>query len=473
MPSAEMRARRPHSGMRASRPPPTFPFPSYHKKMSRKFKKLPTEPGEAVIENLSHDGRGVAHIEGKTVFVAGALPGERVRFRYTRRLGRHDEGDTVEVLEASPQRVAPGCPHFGVCGGCSLQHLAHPAQLELKQRTLLEQLQHIGGIAPETVLPPLSGPIWGYRRRARMGVKYVIKKDSLLVGFREKSSGFLAELQRCEVLQAEVGQRIGQLREVLGRLAGRDHIAQLEMAGGDAATALVLRNLQTLDEADLVKLREFAQSTGLHLYLQPGGLDSITPLWPIPAQPLHYLLEDDLALEFGPSDFVQVNAEMNRKMLAQAMSLLAPQAHERVLELFCGLGNFTLPLARRAGEVTAVEGDAALIARARANALRLGLRNIEYDTANLAESGLNRPWLTGRFDKLLLDPPRTGAQEILQQLSFKGVERILYVSCNPATLARDAGELVRKHGFRLAAAGIMDMFPHTAHVESIALLRAR
>lgn len=443
--------------------------------MSRRASKknLLTEPVELLIETLSHDGRGIARIEGKTVFVAGALPGERVTARYRRRKRRYDEADTLEILAPAAIRVTPRCPHFGVCGGCSLQHMAADAQLELKQNTLLEQFRHIGTVEPESVLPPLAGPLWQYRRRARLGVKYVIKKGRVLVGFRERSSPYVAELERCEVLRAAVGERIELLRATLEQLEAREHIAQIEVAVADNATVLTLRNLQTLSAGDRERLCEFAQAHDLHLYLQPGGPDTLEPLWPATPVELYYALPDDgLRVYFAPLDFIQVNAAMNARMLQRALELMQVGADDRVLELFCGLGNFTLPLARRAAHVTAVEGDAGLVARAAANAERQGLDNITYYSADLAAAELALPWLQQSYDKILLDPPRSGALEVIQQLDLGEVARIVYVSCSPATLARDAGELVRK-GFALRSAGVMDMFPHTAHVESIALFEHR
>lgn len=438
----------------------------------RRKPKLPENPVEAQIESLSHDGRGIAHIDGKTVFIGGALAGEKVLFRYTDRRNRYDEGDCLEVLEnSSADRLEPGCPHFGLCGGCSLQHLRPEAQRALKQATLLEQFQHIGQVKPESVLEPLIGPTWGYRRKARLGAKFVIKKASLLVGFREKRSAFLADMHSCPVLHPSVGERIDELRELIGALASKEKIAQIEVAAGDNHTALVLRNLEPLSTADSERLSAYAQQHGLHLYLQPGGLDTVAPLWPQDAEELEYRLPDGLSLYFRPTDFTQVNADINRQMIPHALQLLNVQSDDEVLELFCGLGNFTLPLARQAQRVMAVEGEAGLIARAEENARRNGLDNIDYDVANLADTALERAWLQRSYPKILLDPPRSGALEIINKLDFSATRDLVYVSCNPATLARDAGELVKRHGFRLRQAGIMDMFPHTAHVESIAWFR--
>jgi 23S rRNA (uracil1939-C5)-methyltransferase len=434
----------------------------------RRNKKTLPAPTEMYIDSLSHEGRGIAHVEGKTVFVDGALAGETVLARYRLCKPRYDEAETIDVIHASPVRAQPACEHFGVCGGCSLQHMQAQAQRELKQASLLEQLEHIGHVRPPQVLEALCGPLWGYRRRARLGVKYVQKKDALLVGFREKSSPYLAQMERCAVLAPQVGENIKALRDLIGGLRAREHIAQIEVAVADNATALVLRNLIPLEEEDRQALCAFAQSYKLDIYLQPGGIDTVTPLWPPQARALYYELpQAGGKMYFQPLDFIQINAVMNQIMLMRALELLDPQAHEHVLELFSGLGNFSVPLARRAARVVAVEGEAGLVARAQANAEANGMDNIEHHSADLAVLA-DAPWLQQHYDKLLLDPPRTGALEILRQLPLHGVRRIVYISCNPATLARDAGELAGR-GFRLRAAGIMDMFPHTAHVESIAV----
>ncbi len=437
--------------------------------MSRKRKPLPATPVETVIESLTHEGRGVAHLEGKAVFVDGALPGERVMFRYLKRKRRYDEGEVVEVLEPSVDRVEARCPHFNICGGCSLQHMEGGAQIRAKQQVLLDDFQHLGGVEPEEVLPPLGGPLWGYRRKARLGVRYVIKKGRLLVGFREKRSPYLAELTRCEVLHPSVGERIEALAALIDGLALRDRIAQIEVAVGDATTALVFRNLEPLGDADLAALRAFGAAHAVQVWLQPGGLETAAPL-DHDAAPLAYRLDDyDVELRFRPTDFTQVNAAINRKMIPLALELLDLQPGDRVLDLFCGLGNFTLPLARRVAEVHGVEGDAELVARAQANAEHNGIVNAHFHVADLFQAHATPAWLAGRFDKIVVDPPRAGALEVLPRLAKLGARRLVYVSCNPATLARDAGELVRSHGFRLRKAGVMDMFPHTAHVESIAL----
>ncbi len=439
----------------------------------RRRKRLPEGDFDASIESLSAEGRGVAHVDGKTLFLHGGLPGEQVRFRYTRRQKRHDEGIVTEVIEASPDRVEPKCGHFGVCGGCGLQHMASTAQLMAKQQALLDTLMHIGKVEPERVLAPLSNATtWGYRTKARLGVKYVAKKGRVLVGFRERGGSFVADLRRCEVLDERIGGLIEPLAELIGGLSIRDRVAQIEVAAGDADSVLIFRVLDEPSEADLARLRAFAAASGQHIYLQPGGPDSIVPL--DEAARLYYDLPAwDLRLDFLPTDFTQVNIAMNRRMIALALDLLALQPDDRVLDLFCGLGNFTLPLARQAREVVGVEGDAGLVQRARDNASRNDIDNARFHVANLYEPLQAEPWLNESFDKVLLDPPRSGAREILAWLGRLAPRHILYVSCYPGTLARDAGELVAKHGYRLAAAGVMDMFPHTGHVESIALFERK
>lgn len=428
-----------------------------------------TPPEIAEITALDHDGRGVARIDGRTVFVDGALPGERVRLQRLRRRRRHDEAIVLDVLAASPDRVTPRCAHFGVCGGCSLQHLAHDAQLAAKQAIVREELRKIGQVQPERWLPPLAGPVWGYRRRARLGCRYVDKKERVLVGFRERGSPLLADLRRCEVLAPAAGAMIAALAALIGELDIRRRVAQIEVAAAGTTTALVLRVLDEPGEADRARLAAFASRHGVEFYLQPGGLDTVTPLSP-PATPLRYQLPGLAAgIAFEPTDFVQVNEALNARMVAQAIELLEPAAGDAVLDLFCGLGNFSLPVAQRAARVTGVEGDAALVARARANAARNGISNAEFHAGDLAADCRAATWARRPYDLVLLDPPRAGARETLPLVAGVRPRRVVYVSCHAGTLARDAGILAGQMGFRLAAAGIMDMFPHTSHVESIAL----
>ncbi len=424
---------------------------------------------ETDIFDLSHDGRGVARVEGKTVFVAGALPGERVRARRTQRHRHFDEAKVEEILVRSPDRIEPRCPHFGLCGGCSLQHLPAAKQIEAKQRVLAENFERIGKVSPHRWLEPLSGEAWGYRRKGRLSVKWVAKKDKALVGFREDNPRFVADLAECHTVLPEVGLRLADLGALVGSLEARREIAQIEFAAGDEAVALTFRHLQPLSDVDRAALAAFGQAHGLAILLQPGGPDSVVALWPQDVPLSFRIPEYDLDIAFRPLDFIQVNAGMNRRMIAHALALLEPGSGDSVLDLFCGLGNFTLPIARFAGRVTGVEGEAALVVRSRANAERNGIGNVEFHAADLAADQREAPWARAHHDKLLLDPPRSGAAAVLDYLPRKGCDRVVYVSCHPGSLARDAGTLVERHGFRLVAAGVMDMFPHTAHVESIAL----
>jgi 23S rRNA (uracil1939-C5)-methyltransferase len=421
------------------------------------------------ITDLSHDGRGVAHHEGKAVFVRGALAGERVNARLVQRHRHFDEAQVEEVLQASPDRVVPLCAHFGICGGCALQHLAPAAQIAAKQRVLAENFERIGHVEPKRWLAPLTSAVWGYRRKGRLSVKYVDKKGKALVGFREENGRYVADIARCEVLAPAVGARIEAIAALVGSLQAVREIPQIEIAAGDDTTALIFRHLQPLSEADRAALAAFGQAHDLAIYLQPGGNDSVHPLWPEQPRLAFRINSADVELEFRPLDFIQVNSAMNEAMIGHALDLLAPESGDRVLDLFCGLGNFTFPLARRCAQVAGVEGEHGLVQRARENAQRNGIDNVEYFVANLLEDQRDTPWARQRFDKILLDPPRSGAAAVFDYLPRKGTDRIVYVSCHPASLARDAGILVEKHGFKLKAAGVMDMFPHTAHVESIAL----
>ncbi len=435
-------------------------------------RKLPPDPVTVDIDAMSHDGRGVAHIDGKTVFIQGALPGEEISFIYTRKQRRHDEGKVHEIFKASPERVVPRCPQFGLCGGCALQHQETGAQIAHKQQALLDAFQRIGKVEPEALLPPLAGDsIWGYRRKARLGVKYVTKKGKVLVGFRERGSGFITDTERCYILDPKVGELITPLAEMIDGLSVRDRLPQIEVAIGDDACVLIFRVLSPLSDDDLSRLQAFSDRWDVVPYLQEGGPETIRPLSGVGTDLSYTLPAHQLKVHFLPTDFTQVNSGLNRSMVDRALQLLNPESGDRLLDLFCGLGNFTLPLARHGKEVVGVEGDAGLVSRARDNARDNQIANVRYYTANLYESLDKEPWMLESFDKALLDPPRSGAQEVLEQLPKLGVKRILYVSCYPGTLARDAGELVNRHGYRLVSAGVMDMFPHTAHVESIALFQ--
>jgi 23S rRNA (uracil1939-C5)-methyltransferase len=428
-------------------------------------------PGIATadIVDLAHDGRGVARAGGKAVFIEGALPGERVRYRILKRRKQMDEAGLVEVLSASPDRVVPRCAHFGICGGCSLQHLSAAAQLAAKERQLLENLQRIGNVQPARVLAPLRGPGWAYRRRARLGVKYVHKKGRVLAGFREREKPYIADIKRCEILLAPLATLPEELAALTETLEIRERIPQVEVAAGDEATALVFRVLQPPGPEDLEKIAAFGAARGLQIFLQTGGLDSVRPLREDYA-PLNYAVDGgSVVIEFGPVDFIQVNREVNASMVDAAMTLLQPEPADAVLDLFCGLGNFTLPLARRARQVLGVEGDAQLVAKARANAARNGIGNAAFAMENLFEPQSFGAWSKEQYDLVLLDPPRAGAAELLTRVGHWHPRRVVYISCHPGSLARDAGTLVSEHGFTLTAAGVMDMFPHTTHVESIAV----
>ena len=431
-------------------------------------------PFQIQILDLSHDGRGVARREdGKAVFVAGALPGETVLAEPTARSRRFDEARTLEVLAASPERVPPRCPHFGTCGGCVLQHLAQDRQIVAKQQVLLENLERIGKVAPGRVLEPLTADSWGYRRKGRFSVRRVNKKDKTLVGFREQDPRFVADLGQCHTVIPQIGMKIQALAALVDGLHAREQIPQIEFIAGDDAIALTVRHLAPLEEADRAALAAFGREHGFAIFLQPKGPDSVHPL-DGQAPALSFRLPQwDVELAFEPLDFIQVNAGLNQKMIARALELLDARAGERVRDLFCGLGNFTLPLARRCAQVVGVEGEAALVQRAHENARRNGIDNADFHAADLTADLRDQPWLREGFDALLLDPPRTGADATIPQLPLAGIGRIVYVSCHPGSLARDAGLLVREHGYRLVAAGVMDMFPHTAHVESIALFEKR
>lgn len=431
--------------------------------------KPPGPPEEGCVAALNHDGEGVLR-GAKTAFVPGALPGERIVFQRVRRHRQHDEGALVEVLDPSPSRVNPKCAHFGICGGCAMQHLDPVAQLAAKQSELAESLLRIGRVEPERWLEPLAGPVWNYRRRARLGAKWVPKRGRVLVGFRERQKPYIAALERCEVLASPLDSLITPLSDLLTGLEAKASIPQIEAAVGEDGVLLVFRNLVELSAADRAALIAFGRAQGLRICLQPGGLDSIVALDGSSTTLEYRLPKENLAFEFLPTDFIQVNGEMNRALVSRAIDLLELESSHRVLDLFCGLGNFTLPIARRVREVVGIEGEAGLVARARRNAARNQLSNASFHVANLAEPDGGSAALSGRFDRVLLDPPRAGALEVLPRLVKLGATRMVYVSCHPGTLARDVGVLCAEHGYRLVAAGVVDMFPHTTHVESIAVL---
>ncbi|HHJ38236.1 MAG: 23S rRNA methyltransferase [Methylothermaceae bacteria B42] len=436
----------------------------------RRRKPLPQEPVQALIENVTHDGQGIAYVDGKAVFIEGALPGEKVVFRYREIRRDFARGTVLEVTEPNKDRVTPKCAFFDRCGGCSLQHLDPAAQIRLKQDLLIQQFARIGKIPQFELWPPLTGPLWGYRRKARLGVKFVRNKGRVLVGFREKGSGLIADIDACLVLDPKVGDRLKDLATLIDSLTIKERIPQIEAAVGDNRSALVFRVLQPPSEEDLGKLKQFGKRFQFDIYLQPKGPDSVTPLLPENPQPLHYRLPEDIELQFGPLDFTQVNAAINIKMIHRVLETLKPSPTDNILDLFCGLGNFTLPLARHAGQVTGIEGNESAVEQARHNAQINQLKNTQFYCSDLTQDFSENPWSQATYNKILLDPSRAGAFEVMDWIPRWQPQRIVYVSCNPATLARDVGHLVHQRGYRLIKAGIMDMFPHTAHVESIALL---
>ena len=435
--------------------------------MRRRLTALP-ETGR--VESLNHEGAGVVH-SGKTAFVAGALPGELVRFVRRSAHSQYDEAELEAVLEPAGERVTPRCAHFGVCGGCALQHLDGAAQLAIKEQQLRAALERLGKVTPQQWLAPLTGPQWQYRRRARLGARYVRARERSLVGFRERLSSHVAELKRCEVLSPPVDALLEPLSALLTALSIRERVPQVEVSVADECTVLVVRVLDPPSSEDRQQLLDFEVRHGLRIYLQSGGLHTVQPLRE-PAPLLDYALpEFDLRLKFLPSDFIQVNAELNRSLVTRVVELLQLDAGARVLDLFCGLGNFTLAVARRAASVVGVEGDAGLVARAADNAAANGIGNAVFHSANLASADVDAaPWARGPYSHVLLDPPRVGARELLPTLARLAPRRLVYVSCHPGSLARDLGELVHTHGFKLLAAGVADMFPQTAHVESVAVL---
>jgi 23S rRNA (uracil1939-C5)-methyltransferase len=432
------------------------------------------------VESLDLEAQGVAHNgEGKVVFIEDALPGEEVRVATRRKKNNWEQASLVEMRHESAQRVVPRCPHFGVCGGCKMQHLQVGAQVATKQRGLEDALWHLGKVRPERVLRPIEGPAWGYRQRARLSVRHVAKKGTVLVGFHERKSSFVAEIASCAVLPARVSDMLLPLRALIGAMDARDRLPQLELAAGDATTALVLRHLEPLGAADLDRLRSFGQQHGVEWWLQAKGPDSARRLDAGESRLEYTLPEFAIRMPFRPTDFTQVNRDINRALVSRAVGLLAPEGHESVIDWFCGLGNFSLPLATRAGSVLGIEGSAALVERAGAAAKLNGLAGkTRFAGRNLFDVTADELRALGSAERWLIDPPREGAFAIVKALAdlvesadaaWQAPKRIVYVSCNPATLARDAGLLVHRAGYRCTAAGAVNMFPHTAHVESIAV----
>jgi 23S rRNA (uracil1939-C5)-methyltransferase len=436
----------------------------------RQRKKYPVELTEASIHGLSHEGRGIAIVAEKTIFISNALPEEEVIFKYTGMLSKYAEGQAQEIIKASPERVEPKCEFFGMCGGCSLQHMRHSSQIEVKQNALLELFAHVGNVEPQEVLPPLTGPLYQYRHKARLGVRFVTKKETVLVGFRELQSRYLAQIDRCVILNPSVGELIMPLRELIQKLSIFEQIAQIEVAIGDEQTSLIFRNLVELAETDSQLLCQFAEQHKLIIFMQPGKPKSIYKLWPQNGDDYLFYRHPDFNLTFWfyPTDFTQVNPEINRKMVKNAIDYLDLQPTDKVLDLFCGLGNFTLPISTKAGHVVGVEGSQEMVARASMNATRNNISNTEFFMADLFEDISQQAWAQQQYDKLLIDPARSGAAEIIPYIAKWKPTRIVYISCNPATLARDSGEII-KLGYQLEKAGIIDMFPQTNHVESIAV----
>ncbi len=422
------------------------------------------------VESLDQEGRGIAHFDGKVIFIEGALTGETVEYVSFQRKPSYELAEVRRIIRPSVSRMQPRCRYFGVCGGCSMQHLEPRAQVAAKQRVLEDNLARIGKVNPETILAPIHGPTWQYRYRARFSARYVAKKGTL-VGFRERRSSFVVDMQTCEVVPARISAMLFPLRELVASLSIRERLPQIELAIGDAVDVLVLRVLEPPDDADLEKLRAFATTHHVQLLLQPKGPDSVYALFPLAVKPLQYRIPDyDLVFPFDATDFTQVNHEINRVLVRRAITLLDPQPGERIADLFCGLGNFSLAIARRGAQVIGVEGNSRLVQRAHGNAVLNGLaeqcRFLDRDLFKITV----QEWKDlARFDRVLIDPPRDGAMELVKALGEMLPARIVYVSCNPATLARDAAVLVNLHGYRLTAAGVINMFPHTSHVESIAV----
>ncbi|MDO9101392.1 MAG: 23S rRNA (uracil(1939)-C(5))-methyltransferase RlmD [Candidatus Nitrotoga sp.] len=424
-----------------------------------------------VVESLDYEGRGIAHADGKVIFIEGALTGERVTYSSYRKKTSFEIAQLGHVIKQTFMRVQPKCKHFGVCGGCSMQHMDARAQVAAKQRILEDNLWHIGKVKAQTILPPIYGQPWGYRQRARLSVRHVLKKGKTLVGFREKRGGYVADMQHCEILTPKIAKLLPLLGQLNESFTTRDILPQIEVAVGEHVDVLVLRILQALSPTDEEVIKQFADTHAVQFWLQTKGPETVVPFYPLDAPPLTYSLpEFGITMPFAPTEFTQVNADMNRVMVSRAMRLLNPQPNERIADLFCGLGNFTLPIARSGAQVVGIEGSPALVQRATQNAAFNGLAgNTQFSVMNLFEIVEAALVQLGHFDKMLIDPPRDGAFELVKALGADAPGRIVYVSCNPATLARDAEILVHQKGYVLKAAGVMNMFPHTSHVESIAL----
>lgn len=462
-------------------------------KHSARPRPLPSTQYIFQVEKLSHEGRGIAHYgveaemskprhpdekKGKKVFIRFALPRELVKAKITRQVSKLEEADCVEVLDhVNPHRIAPVCPHFGRCGGCNMQHIHPDEQIRLKQDVLASHLRHFAGMAPEQWLEPIRSPRVDYRHKARIGVRYISKSKKLLMGFREAQSNQLTDIQTCKILDTALDSALPELRVLLESLTGKADIGHIELAKGDCEIALLVRHTEKLQTHDVNQLRQYALQKKWQLYLQPAGEDSLHRVDDeSAAMQLHYGLNDfDVEFAFNPLDFTQVNPAVNAQMVSLACDLLDLKPGERVLDLFCGLGNFSLPLARKAGEhgsVIAVEGSDKMVKRGTENALKNGIFNVKFYAQDLTRDFSQYSWANQGFDALLIDPPRSGAEQVMHYVPKFGAKRIVYVSCNPATLARDAG-ILAQYGYRLIKAGVMDMFTHTGHVESIALFEKK
>ena len=426
---------------------------------------------QARVEDLSHDGLGVIKVNDKVYFVGGVLPDELISFKPGKKRKGKFEGNAVEILEPSSQRVEAECEYFGICGGCALQHLESKSQIEYKEKILIDNLTRIGKVTSGEVLAPLKGDLWNYRRKARLGVKYVPKKGGIIVGFREKQSSFITSLQHCRTLDLRISDLLPSLHELITGLSNNTRIPQIEVAAGDHRVAMVLRHLESIFQSDIERLKEYAAINNVDFFTQSKGPDSVMPVGPGVPVPLRYRHDlFGIELEFNPLDFIQVNASVNQLMVKQAYDFLNPVASDRILDLFCGLGNFTLPLATSGADVIGVEGDSYLVNKGRSNAQINQIENASFEKLDLHAGDLSVLTGSGKFNKMLIDPPRSGAFQVVQEVvPMLQPERLVYVSCNPATLARDADVMVNHNGYTLTYAGAIDMFPHTAHVESMAV----
>ncbi|MCX7554148.1 23S rRNA (uracil(1939)-C(5))-methyltransferase RlmD [Marinicella sp. S1101] len=435
----------------------------------RSRNKLPQEPVELTIEDLTHDGRGVAKWNEKVVFVQNALPGEVVMAKLNRKTRNYNEALAVEILKASDDRVEPKCEFYTVCNGCSMMHLKESKQIEFKFNTLKSNFHKMSHVEPETWLSPLTDSHWNYRRRARLSVKWVTAKDKMLVGFREKNGRFVADMNHCLVLEKPLADLLQPLADLFAQTTIKQFIPQVECSMGDNVTSLIIRHMKPFESDDLMLIKKFADKHQLQIYLQSKGPKTVIGLEAYAEQLNFKLPEQNLTYEFLPNDFIQVNRHMNEKMIEQALTAMEIESEDVVLDLFCGLGNFTLPMAQRAAEVVGVEGDEQLVVRAKHNAALNQIENAEFYMADLTEDQDNSPWFKQQYSKVLIDPPRSGAWEILPLIAQTTAKKLIYVSCHPASLARDTDRLVNELGFKLEKAGVMDMFPHTSHVESMAI----